>query len=56
MEGSAGEIIYKAFVPTLKMMICIGAGFLLSWSGLFTAQHAKGVSILSLVSQDPGQG
>ncbi|GFZ47960.1 hypothetical protein JCM24511_05707 [Saitozyma sp. JCM 24511] len=48
MTSEAGVIIYKAFAPTLKMMLCIGLGFVITKRGLFPASCAKGVSILSL--------
>ena len=43
-----GEIIYKAFAPTLKMMSTIGIGFALAKSGALPPSAAKGVSIVAL--------
>ncbi|AAW46043.1 hypothetical protein CNBJ0750 [Cryptococcus deneoformans B-3501A] len=48
MTSATGAIIYKAFAPTIKMMICITIGFVLTKKGIFAPANAKGVSILSL--------
>ena len=66
MFSPAGIIIYKgmfighgciqgtrlivAFAPTLKMMICIALGYLITKRGAFPPQFAKGVGFISLVS------
>lgn len=66
MFSPAGIIIYKgksppgseqgcpdnisAFAPTLKMMICIAIGYVITKRGGFPPEYGKGVSILSLVS------
>ena len=65
MFSPAGIIIYKgtsfphrgtedvlmiAFAPTLKMMICIALGYLITKKGAFPPQFAKGVGFISLVS------
>jgi len=39
-----------AFAPTLKMMICIALGYLITKKGAFPPQFAKGVGFISLVS------
>jgi energy-converting hydrogenase Eha subunit E len=39
-----------AFAPTLKMMICIAIGYMITKRGGFPPEYGKGVSILSLVS------
>ena len=41
--------MFVAFVPTLKMMICIAVGFIITKRGFFPAVSAKGVSMISLV-------
>ncbi|KAE8540514.1 hypothetical protein D1P53_003461 [Cryptococcus gattii VGV] len=48
MTSATGVIIYKAFAPTIKIMICITIGFVLTKKGLFAPANAKGVNILSL--------
>ncbi|WWD00826.1 hypothetical protein V866_007764 [Kwoniella sp. B9012] len=48
MTTETGAIIYKAFAPTIKMMICIGLGIVLTKKCNFQPVNAKGVSILSL--------
>ncbi|WWC59694.1 uncharacterized protein I303_102256 [Kwoniella dejecticola CBS 10117] len=48
MTTETGAIIYKAFAPTIKMMICIGLGVVLTKRCNFQPMNAKGVSILSL--------
>ncbi|ORY21738.1 hypothetical protein BCR39DRAFT_50785 [Naematelia encephala] len=48
MTFNAGEIIYKGFAPTIKMMICIGIGIVITKRNMFPPYCAKGVSILSL--------
>ncbi|WWC68162.1 uncharacterized protein I206_102085 [Kwoniella pini CBS 10737] len=48
MTTETGGIIYKAFAPTIKMMICIGLGVVLTKRCNFQPMNAKGVSILSL--------
>ncbi|WRT64564.1 uncharacterized protein IL334_001496 [Kwoniella shivajii] len=48
MTTETGAIIYKAFAPTIKMMICIGLGIVLTKRCNFQPIYAKGVSILSL--------
>ncbi|WVW78207.1 hypothetical protein I302_100158 [Kwoniella bestiolae CBS 10118] len=48
MTTETGAIIYKAFAPTIKMMICIGLGIVLTKRCNFQPVNAKGVSILSL--------
>ncbi|WVQ80223.1 hypothetical protein IAT38_002328 [Cryptococcus sp. DSM 104549] len=48
MTSATGVIIYKAFAPTIKMMICIAIGYVITKKGLFAPANAKGVSILSL--------
>lgn len=47
-DGNAD--VRPAFMPTLKMGIGIGLGYTITKAGMFTPQMAKGVSILSLVS------
>ncbi|ODN79430.1 hypothetical protein L202_03414 [Cryptococcus amylolentus CBS 6039] len=46
--SAAGVMIYKAFAPTLKMIICIAVGYMITKQGIFAPANAKGVSILSL--------
>ncbi|WVQ75815.1 hypothetical protein IAR50_005448 [Cryptococcus sp. DSM 104548] len=46
--SAAGVMIYKAFAPTLKMIICIVVGYMITRKGIFAPANAKGVSILSL--------
>ncbi|WVR04802.1 hypothetical protein IAU60_001814 [Kwoniella sp. DSM 27419] len=46
--STTGEIIYKGFAPTIKIMICIGIGILLTKRCNFLPVNAKGVSIISL--------
>ncbi|KAK8847614.1 hypothetical protein IAR55_005473 [Kwoniella newhampshirensis] len=48
MTSTTGQIIYKAFAPTIKMMICIAIGYFLTKRGVFAPANGKGVSILSL--------
>ncbi|WWC86684.1 uncharacterized protein L201_001561 [Kwoniella dendrophila CBS 6074] len=48
MTTETGAIVYKAFAPTIKMMICIGFGMVLTKRMGFKPVNAKGVSILSL--------
>ncbi|WWD21690.1 hypothetical protein CI109_106176 [Kwoniella shandongensis] len=42
MSTTTGQIIYKAFAPTLKMMICITIGYVLTKRGIFAPSNAKG--------------
>jgi hypothetical protein len=44
------EVLMIAFAPTLKMMICIALGYLITKKGAFPPQFAKGVGFISLVS------
>jgi hypothetical protein len=44
------EVLMLAFAPTLKMMICIALGYLITKKGAFPPQFAKGVGFISLVS------
>ncbi|OCF44839.1 membrane protein [Kwoniella heveanensis CBS 569] len=46
--ATTGEIIYKGFAPTIKIIICIGIGYLLTKRCNFLPVNAKGVSIISL--------
>ncbi|WWC87859.1 uncharacterized protein L201_002756 [Kwoniella dendrophila CBS 6074] len=43
---SAGAIIYKAFMPTLKMVLCIMLGFFATKRGWLTAAGAKGLGAI----------
>lgn len=45
-----GTRLIAAFAPTLKMMICIALGYLITKRGAFPPQFAKGVGFISLVS------
>ncbi|WVW87150.1 hypothetical protein I302_109207 [Kwoniella bestiolae CBS 10118] len=44
--SSAGDIIYKAFMPTLKMVLCILLGFAATKKGWLTAPGAKGLGAI----------
>ncbi|OCF62002.1 hypothetical protein L486_01668 [Kwoniella mangroviensis CBS 10435] len=44
--SSAGDIIYKAFMPTLKMVLCIVLGFAATKKGWLTAPGAKGLGAI----------
>ncbi|WVQ66266.1 uncharacterized protein L199_004445 [Kwoniella botswanensis] len=44
--SSAGDIIYKAFMPTLKMVLCIMLGFAATKKGWLTAPGAKGLGAI----------
>ncbi|WVN85983.1 uncharacterized protein L203_101141 [Cryptococcus depauperatus CBS 7841] len=48
MSGSSptGQIIYKAFVPTLKMALCIIVGFIIAKKGMISTAGAKGIGSL----------
>ncbi|BEI81803.1 hypothetical protein CcaverHIS002_0209630 [Cutaneotrichosporon cavernicola] len=48
MSLDAGEIIYKAFVPTLKMALCIAAGFVLTKTGSLLPDSIRGISLITL--------
>ncbi|KLT43522.1 hypothetical protein CC85DRAFT_296012 [Cutaneotrichosporon oleaginosum] len=48
MSLDAGEIIYKAFVPTLKMALCIAAGFVLTKTRSLTPASTRGISLITL--------
>lgn len=61
MGLSAGEIIYKgrvvsetalttAFVPTLKMALCILAGFVMTKANMLSKESNKGISLITMVS------
>ncbi|WRT69901.1 uncharacterized protein IL334_006892 [Kwoniella shivajii] len=43
---SAGTIIFKAFMPTLKMVLCILLGFFATKKGWLTAAGAKGLGAI----------
>nr|XP_018260066.1 uncharacterized protein I303_06983 [Kwoniella dejecticola CBS 10117]OBR82224.1 hypothetical protein I303_06983 [Kwoniella dejecticola CBS 10117] len=44
--STAGSIIYKAFMPTLKMVLCIVLGFFATKKGWLTAPGAKGLGAI----------
>ncbi|WWC73884.1 uncharacterized protein I206_107856 [Kwoniella pini CBS 10737] len=44
--STAGSIIYKAFMPTLKMVLCILLGFFATKKGWLTAPGAKGLGAI----------
>ncbi|WOO76965.1 putative transporter [Vanrija pseudolonga] len=46
--GNAGQIIYKAFTPTLKMALCIVAGFITTKAGMLPPSAAKGISLVTM--------
>lgn len=69
MSLDAGEIIYKgkplavavfvptyaaAFVPTLKMALCIAAGFVLTKTGSLPPASTRGISLITLVGCKAG--
>jgi predicted permease len=39
-----------AFAPNLKIMLCVGLGYIIVKQGIFVPASAKGVSILAMVS------
>ncbi len=41
---------YPAFVPTLKMALCIAAGFVLTKTGNLPPASTRGISLITLVS------
>lgn len=47
------ESLTAAFVPTLKMALCIGAGFALTKAGSLTPASTRGISLITLVSSPP---
>ncbi|KAL1413270.1 Protein M3 [Vanrija albida] len=46
--GNAGQIIYKAFTPTLKMALCILSGFVTTKAGMLSPSATKGISLITM--------